>query len=270
MRRDFPSICTIFGKKGVQQSLLTNGLLLQKRFHEIQNFLGEIITSVDGPNAETHNAIRGIDCFDQIMKGIHTVLSSNPRPTVSIRTVIQRQNFRLLGEMAVLARSLGVDHLSFLAADVSSQAFHRSSEHAVSDANSILLTQEETREFRTVVEEFIHSHKADIKTGFVAETPEKLFHLVQYFEAFAGLAPFPKNHCNAPMMSTVITSSGDLHPCFFLPRFGNIRDGSLRQSLQSEQIRSTRREVKRYSLQRCHECVCTLNISPFNALLDRF
>src|SRR5207302_8258574 len=57
LRRDFPAICKIFSQYGVQETLLTNGLLLDKRLHEIRTFLTEIIVSLDGATAGTHDTI---------------------------------------------------------------------------------------------------------------------------------------------------------------------------------------------------------------------
>ncbi|HMK37790.1 MAG TPA: radical SAM protein, partial [Bacteroidota bacterium] len=65
LRKDFPRICSLFESPHIRQSLLTNGLLLEKRFGEFGRFLGEIIISLDGPDGETHNAIRGVDSFHQ-------------------------------------------------------------------------------------------------------------------------------------------------------------------------------------------------------------
>lgn len=269
-RRDFPDICNVFKEIGVKQSLLTNGLLLQKRYDEIVQYFSEIIVSLDGPTAEIHNNIRGLDAFDQIVKGIQTILSIAPPPKISIRTVIQRKNFREIGDMVKLATALGVDRISFLAADVSSGAFHRAQDVAIDDPQAIMLTADEAREFRSIVKKFASQYHEEIKKRFVSESKEKLMHIAEYFEAIAGLGPFPRNHCNAPMVSTVITSTGDLLPCYFLPPFGNIRAGSPEQILNNSKIRETRRQVRQYSFQQCHECVCTLNYKPAAALLDRF
>jgi len=32
----------------------------------------------------------------------------------------------------------------------------------------------------------------------------------------------------------------------------------------------TRKEVRDYTLDRCHTCVCTLSVSPLRALVDSF
>lgn len=270
MRRDFPSICKIFQSLDVRQSLLTNGVLLEKKYAELQPYISEVIISVDGPNPETHNAIRGVDTFEKIIHGVESVVASRPKPVISIRTVVQRRNFRKMNGMVELAKSLGVDRISFLAADVSSDAFHRDHSGASGNNDDIILTPEETREFKRLTDEFIHVYRDDIERHFISETPAKLKHIVRYYEALAGMAPFPRNVCNAPNVSTVITSTGELLPCYFLPAFGNVRSNVLKELLNSSEIRETRQCVKQYTLQRCHECVCTLHVNPLKALADRF
>jgi len=270
IRRDLPEICRLFQIPGVSQSLLTNGLLLEKRYDEISPFLREIIVSIDGPTAEIHDDIRGIESFSQILKGIRKIMRSPRRPTISLRTVVQRKNFRHLGEMVAFARSLEVDRISFLAADVSSRAFHRDVSEASLRVDDIVLTREETAEFREIVDGCITRYSAEIHSGFVSENENKLHHIVQYFEALAGSAPFPRNTCNAPMVSVVISSTGELLPCYFLPPFGSVRKNALEQEVNSEKIRDTRISVRAYTLDRCQKCVCTLEVSPMTAFAGRF
>jgi MoaA/NifB/PqqE/SkfB family radical SAM enzyme len=110
----------------------------------------------------------------------------------------------------------------------------------------------------------------EFESGFIAESLEKLNHILQYYEALLGLRSFPPTVCNAPMVSTVITSAGDLLPCFFLPGFSNVRNGELGNLLNGAGIRSTREEVRHGLLDRCKTCVCTLQVSPAAAFAGRF
>ncbi|MEO6693341.1 MAG: radical SAM protein, partial [Saprospiraceae bacterium] len=91
LRRDFKQICELFVNN--KKTLLTNGLLLEKKSDDFQNTFDEIIVSIDGANAETHNKIRGIISFDIILKGIKKTLQTNLKQNISIRTVIQKNNF---------------------------------------------------------------------------------------------------------------------------------------------------------------------------------
>ena len=243
MRRDFPDICAAFAGKGIKQTLLTNGLLLDKRLPEIEQYFSEIIVSIDGPNDEVHNGIRGIDTFGLIVKGVKKAIGLSGKRTVSVRTVIQKKNFRYIMDMVKFARLVGVSRISFLAADVFSDSFGRHARGLVASSKEIMLDEEETHEFRTIVERMSSECAEDFQTRLISESPEKLYHLVQYYEALIGKSPFPRNHCNAPMVSTVITSTGMLQPCFFLPPFANIRDGEIQSLLNRESIRSVRQQV---------------------------
>ncbi len=270
LRRDFPQICTVFGELGVKQSLLTNGLLLEKRLTELHGFFSEVIVSIDGPDQATHNDIRGIQSFNQILKGVTLATETKGFALVSIRTVIQKKNFRKIMEMVDFARSMNVDRISFLAADVLSQSFGRDRSGAVAPNTSIMLDEQETAEFRQIVEKMIARYKNEIENWFISESPGKLMHLVQYFEALTGGATFPRNICNAPTVSAVITSTGDVQPCYFLPSYSNVRSNEIPTLANSEHIRSVRRDVRDYKLERCQSCVCTLNVNSIPALLDKF
>lgn len=270
MRREFPEICQRFKRYNVKQSLLTNGLLLGKRKEELHRILSEIIISLDGPTAEVHNGIRGIDAFDRVIEGVRSAIAAGTAGEVSIRCVVQKRNFRHMGAMIELAESLGVTRISFLAADVLSGAFGRNPLDEGEKNREIILSQEEVLEFRECMGELVQTHRWAFERKFISESPQKLSHIADYYEAFHGKAAFPRNSCNAPMISTVITSTGDLQPCFFLPAFGTVHGGSIEQTLNMPSIRSTRSRVKEDSMDRCQTCVCTLKVSPFNALRDRF
>ncbi len=270
LRRDFIEICRIFRSLNVKQTLLTNGLLLEKRAKDIAGYFTEIIVSMDGANADTHNTIRGVNSFELILKGIEKTIALPQAPEVSIRTVLQKQNFRELAEMIKMARTAKVNRISFLAADVSSEAYGRDTRGAVADESSIALNIAEVEELRKLIDSAAVEFRREFASGLVSESPRKLHHIADYYNALSGIKSFPKNICNAPMVSLVITSTGDVHPCFFLASFGNIRSGSVRELANSASIKETRKAVKEYFLERCQKCVCTLYTSPKNALLDRF
>ncbi len=267
LRRDFIKICELFEKLGVKQTLLTNGLLLEKRVDDIQEFFEEIIVSIDGADAATHNTIRGLNSFDQILKGVKRATASTHKREVSIRTVLQKRNFRQFPKMIELAKSLGVDRISFLAADVYSDSFGRDTRGYADKNENILLDENEIDEFRNVIGETIVKHKEDFDNGFVSESPGKMFHILQYYQACIGKAEYPRNICNAPMVSAVITSTGIILPCYFLPSFGNLRKAPLAELLNNKAIKSTRKNVRSYVLDRCRQCVCTLHVNPRRALI---
>jgi MoaA/NifB/PqqE/SkfB family radical SAM enzyme len=268
LRRDFPGICTLFEARHIRQSLLTNGLLLEKRFGEIGRFFGEIIVSLDGPDEVTHNAIRGGDSYRQIVRGIRSAAAGGAE--ISVRTVIQKRNFRKMTAMVRSARDLGVSRISFLAADVRSQGFGRASRGHVVPAGELLLDAAEVEEYRSVIGRAARDCREEFSSSFIAESPEKLMRLADYFDALNGKGEFPGTTCNAPMVSAVITSTGALLPCYFLPSFGNIRESPLSRLLNAPEIRSTRRDVRAGTPAACRTCVCTLHVRPSRALMGTF
>lgn len=270
LRKNFPDICQIFSRVNIKQTLLTNGLLLSKRYQEIQSYFHEIIVSLDGATADVQNSIRGVDSFDTILQGVKKVVSSNQRPLISFRIVIQKSNFRQMPMMIELARSLKIDRISFLAVDVRSVAYGRLETGETISDSSVNLNHEECSEFEEIIKQLSIDYQKQFENGFISESPEKLHHLAQYFKALIKEAEFPRNHCNAPNVSAVITSTGDVLPCYFLPSYGNIRQNILSSIVNSESICQTRTEVKAYTLKQCQQCVCTLQVPFRNALLDKF
>lgn len=270
LRRDFPEIGSLFAKIGVRQTLLTNGLLLEKRYREVSSFLTEVIVSIDGPNEQLHNSIRGAKAFHQILAGIRHMIDSNGRPSLSVRTVIQKQNFRSIIDMVRFARDIGADRISFLAADVLPGSFGRHETGAAPRDEKITLTEDEVGEFRDLLRRMFLECREEFESGFIAESQEKLYRLAGYYKALLGEEPFPPTTCNAPMVSTVITSTGTLLPCFFLPAYGTIRDGFLDEEVNNPSIRTTRAAVRSGDMDRCKTCVCTLHVRPKDAFRDRF
>jgi MoaA/NifB/PqqE/SkfB family radical SAM enzyme len=81
---------------------------------------------------------------------------------------------------------------------------------------------------------------AAISEGFVVESPEKLRRIAAHFRAHRGLEPHRAPRCNAPWVSAVIETNGDVRPCFFHPPLGNTAEGSLATILNSSEAMSFR------------------------------
>lgn len=270
LRQDFPEICKIFQSHNVKQTLLTNGLLLHKRLNELRGYFNEIIISLDGSAAKTHNEIRGIDSFNLIVEGIREAVRNQTANEISLRTVVQKKNFREIPTLVEFAKSLGVKRISFLAADILSDSFGRTTQDNPLPNEKISLNTEETAEFKIILDQMFVKYRQEFESRFISESSDKMSHILYYFQALLGQRPFPKNICNAPMVSAVITATGELQPCFFLPSTNNILNVNFQDTLNSQSMITTRKNVKEYSLERCQTCVCTLNITPFQALLDKF
>ena len=119
--------------------------------------------------------------------------------------------------------------------------------------------------FARVVEETIVTRAKDFEDWFVAEPPDKLRRLPQYYAAQRGLGAFPPVRCNAPWASAVVEADGAVRPCYFHRAVGNVRERSLREILANEMV-AFRRGLKVAQDPTCRRCVCSLQVGLRTAL----
>ncbi len=273
----WPQIARRFKTEGTRVMLLTNGLLLRKQAEDLVDTVDEVIVSLDGGTVETYEAIRGVDAFELILDGIREVRSRGI--PVSTRTTLQRGNFREVPQIIQAAKSADVNRISFLTVDVSNQyAFGprfaadpalqlvgNSGQGMLLDDDPILtaLLPEDVGEFAQIVEETIKQFSADFENGLIAESPDKLRSLVDYFSALTGNGDFPRPRCNAPHVSTVIEVDGKLRPCYFLPSYGQLSPGfRLGEAINVPTAQALRKAYRTGQRTECERCVCPLYKGP--------
>ncbi|HEY0679397.1 MAG TPA: radical SAM protein, partial [Chitinophagaceae bacterium] len=125
LNQNFFRFCQILNGQGIRVSLLSTGLSIGKYADQLVEAVNDIIVSLDGP-ASLHDEIRNIPgAFNKLSDGIQMVRNINPVFRITGRTVIHRLNFRSWPQIIDAALDIGLDQISFLPADVSSQAFNR-------------------------------------------------------------------------------------------------------------------------------------------------
>jgi MoaA/NifB/PqqE/SkfB family radical SAM enzyme len=128
--------------------------------------------------------------------------------------------------------------------------------------HEILPGKNELAELKDVIESIIANYHDDFESRFIAESPDKLRKIYEYYAAFYNMNPFPYKKCNAPWVSTVIEADGSVRPCFFHDSLGNIRNNSLEKILNSREAISFRKNLDIDSNATCRKCVCYLNLPP--------
>lgn len=262
-------IARMFREAGIYTMLLTNGLLVRRQLEDVINSVDEVILSLDGGNAETYEAIRGVDAFDLLMDGARLLREADVQ--VVTRTTVQRANFREIPQIIDVARDADVNRISFLAVDVSNPyAFGPRFETDPDlvmvpqwDANA--LTSKETDELSTIVDSLEGRYADAFASGQMSESPEKLRRiLVDYFRGIHGENDFPRPRCNAPHFSCVIEVDGTLRPCYFLPKYGKLSTNghSLRQALNTDVAQALRKAYRTGQRTECARCVCPLYKRP--------
>ena len=258
---NFFKLCAILKQANIKVTLLTTGLTIKRHAHQILELVDDLIVSLDG-DEPLHDAIRNIPgAFNKLRDGVQYIKSVNPNYRITARTVIHRLNFRNWEAIIHESKLMGLNQVSFLPADVSSHAFNRQMAWEEPKQHEILISEHELPKLQEVISRII-SNTADFKTGFIAESPEKIQQIYQYYSAFYGLSAFPFKKCNAPWVSAVIEADGDVRPCFFHDTIGNIRDSSLAAILNSDKAIDFRKTLDMGKNLACLKCVCSLNLSP--------
>jgi MoaA/NifB/PqqE/SkfB family radical SAM enzyme len=175
-------------------------------------------------------------------------------------------NFRDFVNIVTSAQDIGMDQISFLAADVSSTAFNHPPEMAHEQKEEITLSIQECDELALLLKESIHRLKDEFRSGFIAESPDKIMELVQHYRAFHGQGHFPRRRCNAPWVSAVIEPNGDVLPCFFHPPYGNIYDEPFEQIINSSKAIRFRQALNIADDPTCAKCVCSLKVGILQQL----
>lgn len=250
---------------GLRLWLLTAGLSLPRHAARVSEVCERVTVSLDGATPETYRAIRGVDGFAAVCKGIRAVVERG-RP-VTLRCTVQRGNYRELPSLVRLARELGVEQVSFLAVDVSTHvAFARAEAYE----RSMALGPDDLPAFAAVLDELERDFPVEFGEAFIAEQPAKLRRLHQYFAALLGQASFPPVRCNAPRFSAVIGADGHLQPCYFIDGATKLDGQPLAETLNTPSLLALRRDIRAGRRAECARCVCSMYRSPKDLVIGKW
>ena len=246
--------------EAIRVTMLTAGLLLESQAESISANVDDVIVSLDGPPA-VHDQIRRVPhAFEQIKTGVAALRSARPQIIVRARCTVQKANHLSLCEAVKSAKGIGLNSISFLAADLTSEAFNRPQGWLTERQERVALNAEEVDALEAEIERLVVEHGAELDSGFVVESASKLRRIALHFRAHLGQAPPVAPRCNAPWVSSVIEASGEVRPCFFHPSLGNVHDQPLRQIVNSPKALSFRAALDVATNPVCRRCVCSLHI----------
>jgi MoaA/NifB/PqqE/SkfB family radical SAM enzyme len=255
---DWADIACVLKERGLSVWLLTSGLSLAKHAQRVAQLFDAVTVSMDGTNPQTYAAIRGVNAFHKVCAGVRAVAGAGL--PVNLRVTLQRANFRELPAFVDLAHEVEASQVSFLAVDVANPHAFGRVEDTVAD---VALAAEDLPVFAQLLRELERSHAADFQTGFIAESPQKLGRILQYFAAIRGKASYPPVRCNAPEFSAVVDARNRVHPCFFIPApFDSTVQGGLQRVLESEPMSNLREDIRARRRPECARCVCSMWREP--------
>lgn len=245
---------------GSRVTLLTAGLLLRSQAQTVVESVDDVIVSLDGPPL-IHNKIRRVPrAFEQLAEGVRALQRLRPEMPIRARCTVQKENHASLRAAVQTAKELALTSISFLAADLTSSAFNRPEGWIPDRVNRVVLAPDEVDALQAEVERLVDEHSADLQSGFVVESADKLRRIVQHFRAHLHQVEDVAPRCNAPWVSAVIEASGDVRPCFFHPVVGNIHRDALPEILNGPSALQFRATLDVESNAICRRCVCSLHI----------
>lgn len=197
--------------KGIKTTFNTNGLLLKQPFIQrvIDAGAAGIILSIDGPTAESHDAVRGKGTFEVITKNLSGLMKHIRQHGIpfetTVSTVVTPYNGDILGRMVDYCVDTGVDTLNLL--PISYTGF------ALEDIRHLYISEKRELE---IAEAFVE-HVSRLPGGLNDLRVEARFilpPLANYLEAKFGYAlRLTKNCCSATTTFGYINPSGELFPC---------------------------------------------------------
>jgi Fe-coproporphyrin III synthase len=264
LHRNLWRLCQRLRDENIRLTLVTTGLLVAAHVDEIAMHIDELVISVDGP-AEVHDHIRRVrGGFDKIARGVALVTSHAMRPRITARTVVQRLNHARLVQSVAAIRAIGFDHLSFLAADVTSTAFNRPKPWSAEQTGEVALARDQVAALAAAISDMETQCQAELDSGFIVGGIASLWRIHDYYAALAGLQPFPPTTCNAPWVSAVVEPGGQLRPCFFHPPYSIDAALPLDEALNAPAAVTFRRGLDVRGDEICKRCVCTISVGSWS------
>jgi len=106
-RKDFFEVAKYAKDKGMYVSIATNGTLITKDIAKYLKYVVDYVEiSLDGKDAKTHNAFRGIPVFDKVIEGIKNSVAAGLYTCVA--TTVTKYNYDQIEDIYTLVKNLGV------------------------------------------------------------------------------------------------------------------------------------------------------------------
>lgn len=187
--------------------------------------------SVDAPNAEVHDYLRGYPgLFDKLTQGIGFLLEERQRQRaefpIVVKPTVNAANFRLLPALVEWARSMGD-------LCVTPQPMTRWTPETY---NELWIEEKDIPELEAVVEQLVELQKA----GAAILTPPSVLRLMpdHFREKQAPRSALP---CRVGMRNFFLRNNGDVEMCVQgFPVIGNIKQQSARDIWRSAKAREVR------------------------------
>lgn len=254
LRQDIHELAKHAREQGLSTGVNTNGTRLitaDKARRAVESGIGTFFISLDGPDPETHNALRGAPhAFDSALRAIDNLVERRRRgaPRVMINTTVTRGNIDRLEEIVALAGEHGVDGMTMsVLNDVGK--YSPDSEVGISGSGSNGFSERLWK--------------------IASESDGLITHSKGYLDNFSTYLDRPNDlyncRCVAGYATALVHPDGEVHACpvAFAPM------GSLRERSFSEIWFSARANEVRSRIKAGQHPICWMDcIAPLSVFLD--
>jgi len=248
---DIIQICKFTKENKIRVNLGTNGLLLEKKYKELINYVNQINVSIDGLE-KTNDYIRGVKgYFKKATNALIKIRKEYPKKTLKIATTIISQNIDEIPELLKFCKQHKIIW-AFNLLDTSPYFFKKV------DLEPLLIKDEKKiNEFKKCLLEY------------------KKKEVIQYSNSTINLAvAYLKNKetkllpCFLGFITAYLDAKSNLYSgCWVFPPLGNLKEENIGKILSSGEYK--KRIIGMYQ-RRCPNCTCGFNTNVDIYNLDKY
>lgn len=253
----------------------TNATLLPRFADDlVEAGIDDVYVSIDGPNPEINNPIRGRNSFERAIAGLRSLQEASRRagrgPNIALNFVVTGMNYEYLPDMVRLAEQEGVTELTVGLASYFTKEEGKASRAAFED-----VTGRPFLSWAGYCNEHQHANIVPERLEELLDEAVKLSPTVEVliaptrYDSRAKSKFFTKdwraivrdNTCVKLWAQTTVLPNGDVISCttFSDTVMGNVRGSSLREVFHGDTYARMRDTIRQGLQPICHRC-CELNM----------
>jgi MoaA/NifB/PqqE/SkfB family radical SAM enzyme len=235
LKKGFVDLLAFCHEHGIYSGVTTNGSLMTRE--NAQKTVAarpfNVNFSVDGPNGELHDYLRGYPgLFAKLSNGIKYLREECEKQgikfPITVKPTINRLNFRLLPEIVEWAQQMGVTTVNF-------QPVNRWTRETYEE---LWIEKEQQEEFAHVIEHLIEMKK---KGAPIMNSDEILRMMLPHFRE--EKAPPENRPCRVGLRNYWIETDGNVKLCNDYPVIGNVKHQSAREIWYGEKAEEIRKQT---------------------------
>jgi MoaA/NifB/PqqE/SkfB family radical SAM enzyme len=222
-------------ENGIHAGVTTNGSALNRKNAAklVAARPWNLNVSVDAPNAELHDHLRGQPgLFQRLSDGIGYVREERDKQglhfPIIIKSTINRKNFRHLPDMVPWVKRIGATALNFQPVDRWTPETY----------DELWIEEDEHEDLKRVVNAMLELKRQGEP---ILDSEQMISLMIQHFRE--EKAPADAMPCRVGMRDFFIRTNGDVEVCFFYPPIGNVKERSARDIWYGPKAHEIRRQT---------------------------